>query len=599
MTYFCNPINIPYSYQFIPKLNDEGFSISREGADPSIILFENKYYMFLSMNLNVFVSSDLISWKSYALSNELPLYNYAPDVRVLGDYVYFSASLESRNCDFFRTKDILNGPWERIEGTFPFWDPNLFQDDDGKVYLYWGCSSELPLYGVELDKETMLPIGEKKELIFGNPQKNGFELNGENHSFKITSECNAGELIEIFRDKSKIIGDTNQISSESEIINSLYSPYIEGAWMTKYHGVYYLQYASPATELNVYNDGVYISNNPLGPFKLAKNNPFSYKPGGFLPGAGHGSTFQDKTGDFWHAATNRISINHKFERRVSIWRAGFDKDNELYCDQRYGDWPQKMDSNNNEAWQEPDWMLLSYNKRVRASSFEKEHEPHLVTNENVQDWWRADNNLPGNWVELDLEKCKKIHGIQINFADQDIVDVLPGQVVTNNDSPRYIDQRDHRTRWLLEGSIDGLNYKIIEDKSKVETDLPHDFLQFDKGINYRYIKLTIYEVPFHQKPCISGIRVFGVSEGKKPNPAYFEIQRIDSTSMKVIWDAPNSTGVNILWGYQKDKLYHSHMKFSSKEVKINSLIDQEEVFIRVDSFNESGITPGEIKKLED
>lgn len=45
---------------------------------------------------------------------------------MVGDYVYFSASRRGTICDFYRTKDILNGPFERIPGTFDFWDPNLF-----------------------------------------------------------------------------------------------------------------------------------------------------------------------------------------------------------------------------------------------------------------------------------------------------------------------------------------------------------------------------------------------------------------------------------------------------------------------------------------
>ena len=56
-------------------------------------------------------------WESHRLPESLPLYDYAPDVRVIGDYVYFSASRRGTICDFYRTKDILNGPFERIPGT--------------------------------------------------------------------------------------------------------------------------------------------------------------------------------------------------------------------------------------------------------------------------------------------------------------------------------------------------------------------------------------------------------------------------------------------------------------------------------------------------
>ena len=81
--------------------------------------------------------------------------------------------------------------------------------------------------------------------------------------------------------------------------------------MDKYNGKYYLQYACPGAEYNVYADGVYVSGSPLGPFTLAENNPYSYHAGGFMPGAGHGSTMWDLSGNLWHTSTMRISVNHQ------------------------------------------------------------------------------------------------------------------------------------------------------------------------------------------------------------------------------------------------------------------------------------------------
>ena len=38
----------------------------------------------------------------------------------------------------------------------------IFVDDDKRVYLYWGSSNFYPLYGQEIDRQTLQPIGEKK-----------------------------------------------------------------------------------------------------------------------------------------------------------------------------------------------------------------------------------------------------------------------------------------------------------------------------------------------------------------------------------------------------------------------------------------------------
>ena len=148
MKYYCNPINVPYRYQFNMDPRSGGrLQIDREAADPSMILFQGKYYIFASMNLSVWVSEDMVNWEAHRLPENLPLYDYAPDARVCGDYVYFCASKKGETCNYYRTKDIINGPYEEISGTFDFWDPNLFFDDDGRVYFYWGCSNITTVWG--------------------------------------------------------------------------------------------------------------------------------------------------------------------------------------------------------------------------------------------------------------------------------------------------------------------------------------------------------------------------------------------------------------------------------------------------------------------
>lgn len=193
MKYFCNPLNVPYHYQFTKHMFDDGIDINREAADPSLILFHDKYYLFASMNLSVWASEDLAEWKSVRLPDDLPLYDYAPDVRVIGEYVYFSASRRDVICDFYRTKDVEKGPYERIEGTFDFWDPNIFADYDGRVYFYWGCSCQTPIWGVELDPVTLRPLSERKVLITGDPFEKGYERVGEDHSRNpLTEEIDIG-----------------------------------------------------------------------------------------------------------------------------------------------------------------------------------------------------------------------------------------------------------------------------------------------------------------------------------------------------------------------------------------------------------------------
>ncbi len=599
MKYLCNPVNINYRYQFNKDMRKGGddIEVAREAADPSMICFHGKYYIFASMTLGVWESEDLVHWENHRLPGNLPLYDYAPDVRIMGEYVYFSASSNDKICNYYRTKDIVNGPYEEIPGTFKFWDPNLFCDDDGRIYFYWGCASMTPLWGVELDRETMQPLGEKKVLVEGDALTKGYERIGEDHCElpATDDEIEAG-----YRNFLKARGLTEDMIPEDTVfmIKGMFSrrPYIEGAWMDKHNGRYYLQYACPGAEYNTYADGVYQSDSPLGPFELAKNNPYSYKPGGFLPGAGHGSTMRDLDGNLWHAATMRISMNHSFERRVGIWPAGFDTEGELFCNQRYGDWPFGIEENGEtDPWKNPSWYLLSYHKPVKASSFCEGKEPGKAVDENVRTWWRAKTPDSGEWIELDLEKEYDVYAVQINFADDKITIPVPGEI-RGRSQPRYIEEKDYATRWILEGSEDGKNYFVVEDKSEVETDLSHDLVVREEGIRVRFLRLTILEIPYLQQPCISGLRVFGIGGGEKPAVPQFTAVRSSDLDMDVDIQDVGAVGYNILWGYAPDKLYHSYMVFENAR-KIGALVKGREYYVRVDAFNENGITEGDVKKL--
>lgn len=211
----------------------------------------------------------------------MPVYDYAPDVQVIGEYLYFSASRKDVPCSFYRTKNPLAEKFEKIQGVFPFWDPNLFADEDGRIYLYWGCSNTEPLYGVELDPDCMKPRHKPVKLIHARPDVQGYERTGQDHictrsqeEIELQARTMAEQLMQAPKDFLQGIG----IESEEDIHKMAYAvasqaPFLEGPWMTKKGKRYYLQYAVPGTEFNIYGDGVYVSDFPLGPFHAAENNP--------------------------------------------------------------------------------------------------------------------------------------------------------------------------------------------------------------------------------------------------------------------------------------------------------------------------------------
>ncbi|MBO5110732.1 MAG: family 43 glycosylhydrolase [Clostridia bacterium] len=554
MKHYCNPLNLSYRYQ--RHFCEGKFITCREAADPSAIFFRGKYYLFPSMTDGFFVSNDLATWEFRAFLGKMPTYDYAPDVCEVNGELVLCASALTENCNFYRTSDPETVPFEVIPGTFAFWDPHLYFED-GRLYLYWGCSNDHPIYGVELNPDTFAPMGEPKALIWGDPVRFGYE--------RTDYDNNAPESC---------------------------PPYIEGAWLNKYGGKYYLQYAAPGTQFNIYCDGVYVSDDPLGPYVPQKNNPFSLSPGGFVTGAGHGSTFEDREGRLWHMATTQISVNHPFERRLGLWRAGYDEDGELFCDQRFGDWPKRVDG---ECFADPDWMLLSYNKPVTAGGT----CPEAVADENCRAWWTADPDEANPTLTLDLTKVCSVYAVQVHFADFGL-SIAFGEDELAEKNPggdRVFEYAPLRTRWLLEGSADGVNYFILSDKRQAETDLPGDTVFFD-GEAVRYLRLTVTELPYRQTPKVSGLRVFGRSEGLAPQAVTASARRTGPCNMEVTWASDGAEGACILWGHAPDKLYHARTTFLPTQT-IGSLMAGDPVYLRVDAFNSHGITRGQVFALEE
>ena len=501
--------------------------------------------MFASKSGGYWHSDDLINW-DLVTTEDLPLEDYAPTAVVMNDTLYFMAS--SGKPVIYKTGDPKSGKWEVVNPAFPIGmiDPCLFVDDDNRLYFYYGCSNVNPIYAVELDPKTFNPIGTPKELFNSRKDKYGWERSGD------------------YNDKPN-------------------NPWIEGSWMTKHDGKYYLQYAAPGTEFKSYCDGLYVSDKPLGDYSLAPNNPCSSKPEGFIAGAGHSSTFQDKYGNYWHVSTMTISQKHMFERRLGLFPMFFDQDGELYTYTGFGDFPFKVPEKKISGPDElsPHWMLLSYSKPVEVSSELPDHPKQFAADENIRNYWSAKTGDKGEWISIDLQKECSINAVQINYAENET------QIFGRNPEIYY--------QYLLEYSNDNKAWHTLVDKTENMSDVPHDYIELQNPIKARFIKLTNYHVPSGTF-AIAGLRVFGNGEGNLPSRVNdFKIDRLasDRCIVNLKWNKNlDAVGFNVRYGIQKDKLYHNYQVLSADSITIRSLNSLSKYYFTIDAFNENGISKG-------
>lgn len=418
--------------------------------------------MFASKAGGYWYSDDLVDW-NYVTNKDLPIENYAPTAVVINDTLYYLANETSA---LYRSDDPISGKWEVANPSFPVvGDPAFFVDTDGRVYLYHGVSNNDYIKGVELDVNNNLsPKGKTVNLFKGNPAEHGWERPGDYNE----------------RDEA---------------------PWIEAPWMTKYNGKYYLQYSAPGTEFKSYADGYYTSDSPLGPFTYAKNSPFSYKPEGFIAGAGHGATFEDKHGNWWHIATMSVSVKEKFERRLGLFPVMFDKGGNLMAYTEFGDYPMVIPDHKVEDVSEffPGWMLLSYNKTARASSTLDEHPIAHAFNENIREYWSAKTGDKGEWLSADLGASNTVNALQVNFAENNTQ-------LTGRDSIK-----SHQ--YLVEYSEDNKTWKVLVDKTANAADLTHPYHVMDTPVKARYLKITNYRVP--GEPSLYRAYVFSDQEKAK------------------------------------------------------------------------------------
>ena len=602
MKTYCNPLDLGYRYQHMKE--GERIAGFREGADPTLVYFKGKYYLFVSMSAGFWYSDDLLHWEFHA-DPDLLIYDYAPDVRQVGEYLYFCASRKGRNCPILRTADPLTEPFTEVSCSFDFWDPDIFCDDDGRVYFYWGCSNTTPIWGVELDPATMEPIGEKRPLISGCEEALGYERPGDNGIVDREASVLYKSVHQFYNEATGKLELPPQMAQmpglNAEVLTAMYNaigkPYIEGAFMTKHDGTYYLQYACPGTQYNTYADGVYTAKNPLGPFTLQTSNPFSAVPGGFMTGAGHGSTIADKYGNYWHAATMRISVNHDFERRVGLFPAGFDADGVLFCNQNFADYPHEIPAGKFDAAAvQPCWMLLSYRKAVTASSTAEGSAPANAVNETCRDWWSAGSDKPGEWLCVDLGAESDVRAIQVNMADEKLVVDFPADSYGDDRKTRRIETRPQLSHYRVETSLDGETWTLRED---VARECSNGYYAYADGIRARYIRVMGGALPYGQTLRISGLRVFGNGAGARPAAAKAAAVRVDALDGKISWQhLDNAQGCNVRYGTAPDKLYHSWLVYDADEVTLSTLMAGQDYYVRVDSFNENGITEGDVVKME-
>lgn len=570
-TTYCNPLNLDYGWgKFSDKRKE-----SRTAADPVIVLFKDKYYLFTTQDIGGYrISDDLMNWENVYFDESIqpsPLdidHYVAPAVAADEKYMYFinfNRKREQKTTNVFRSANPESGIWEKCGEVRRMADPTLFIDN-GRYHVYYGLGHDQSTKYFEVDPVTFEEKPNSLKLLRDyitdvNDCKSGYNFGRR----EIYDEIESPE----WKGKYK------------------YLPCPEGAWIVKNNNKYYLQYATPGTICNWYCDIVMESDSANGPFIEMPYNPVSMKVGGFVGGAGHSCVFKDKYGNWWHATSMWVGNHDDFERRIGLFPVSFDDRGRMKVHTVLGDYPIPMpnkkmtciDSNPTIGW-----MIQSYNKECSASSILDGYDVENASDENIRTWWSAKSGDKGEWMMMNLNKKTTVNAIQINFADQD----------ADLSAPKETEYHAYK----LYVSDDAINWELIVDKSENKTIVLHDYIELSKPIEANYIKIENIHTPRKGKFALLDLRVFG--SGHSPLPESVKINKIerdktDERYASLSWEpVKNADGYLVRFGYQPDFL-NLCIQVKDKEkssLLIHILTKGVKYYYRVDSYNDTGITEG-------
>jgi xylan 1,4-beta-xylosidase len=271
---YCNPL---------PMVSG-GASAS---GDVTVIRDNGKYYMYCSGG-GAWVSDDLLNWTLHRIPN-VPV---APHVVKYKGAYYMCGN----DGPLFKSDNPLGpftniGDWKNTPGVEGGWngpfDVDIFVDDDNQPYLYYPGRGVSGIYVVPLDPNDLTKFAAPPKHLFGFNKDHIWERYGEMNEYPDVA-------------------------------------WVEGPWLQKRNGTYYLEYSASGTQWKTYAEGYYTAKSPMGPFTYATNNPLLRKTDGLVTGTAHGSIVEGPNGTLWQFYTIVLN-NPPGGRRIGMDPVAFDK----------------------------------------------------------------------------------------------------------------------------------------------------------------------------------------------------------------------------------------------------------------------------------
>jgi xylan 1,4-beta-xylosidase len=496
---YCNPLPIEASSR---DGSPQGVNL----GDVTVVREAGRYYMFCTGG-GGWVSDDLVNWRYQGVEMRQGRVPVAPHVVKFNGQFYMSGN----DAPLYRSASILGpyevvGDWTDAAGK-PFaglangrqwigaFDVDIFVDDDNTPYLYFPARSTEGIDVVPLDPNHLNRFTAAPKRLFGFDRSHVWERYGEMNEYPDIS-------------------------------------WIEGPWMLKRKGIYYLQYSASGTQWLSYATGVYTGRRATGPFTYAPGNPILRKTTGVVTGAAHGSIVEGPDGNLWQFYTIVMS-NPPGGRRVGMDPVGFDERGNLFVrgpseTPQWGPGAVADPARRGDSGSLPLTInkMRAMNTKSTFSSQRPGHDAAYAIDNSTGTWWEPADDDRQPSITVDLGPATEFDPIQVFTVDSSRIlfsaprgPGRPGSPTTAPAAPAPTPapmEGATAHRYRIDTSSDGKTFTTVLDKTQ---NAVTKYVEFDElpPTRCRFVRLTVTDWP-RRAPTPLGIVEFTVF-GKAVSPS--------------------------------------------------------------------------------
>lgn len=464
----------------------------RDTSEPSVLYYNGLWYMF-SSNSALYRGKDFSNWEFVTVKSvdgENLRFGGAPTIAMRIDEEGKEHFYLAWNRSNLWEAEAPEGPYTDL-GSFTYNgksfaenmedgilitannDVNIFVDDDGRMYLYWGMGPYI--CGAELDVDNPTKLITEPKVIIEYDNRYKWQNFGQHHQ-------------------------------------DYENGYPEGAWMVKIDDTYYLTWSTSGVQYDSYTMGCYQSTTgPLDGFELQEREIINQSDAltGVVRGGGHGCIVEGPSDTLWCFYTVNVGYEGDMESFIGADPAMIDDEGNLVVP-HLSESPQYVAGvlDTPAEGNEVGYDVISARSSYAISSYSEGRHPIYAIDESCLTWWQpaADDDTP--WYVVAFKGNYNVEAFRIMLKE---INIDKASTIDKSCINYKIELYNGETNPLADSSSD--NWVTVYEKTNSSTNII-DYVKLEEPCLSQFARITFTDWPEDIYPGLVEFTVFGNSTAK-------------------------------------------------------------------------------------